>query len=129
MKQQKGQIQLGESIFVVFIIIFLIVFGLVFYLETAELSLKTPVVELITKTDNIPETIHADLSEEEQAEYLVEAYEYAAENWQPWIGLMTTIYFADQSWTEENEQWWWSIVLPDGTPRQSYDALSAMDKQ
>jgi len=69
------------------------------------------------------------VSEEEQAQYLVEAYEYAAENWQPWIGLMTTIYFSDQSWTEENEQWWWSIVLPDGTPRQSYTALSAMEKE
>ena len=69
------------------------------------------------------------VSEEDQAQYLVEAYEYAADNWQPWIGLMTTIYFADQSWTEENEQWWWSIVLPDGTPRQSYDALSAMKKE
>ncbi len=69
------------------------------------------------------------VSEEEQAQYLVEAFQYAADNWRPWIGLMTTIYFADQSWTQENEQWWWSIVLPDGTPRLSYTALSEMEKQ
>lgn len=68
------------------------------------------------------------VTEEEQADYLVRAYQYAQDNWQPWIGLMTTIYFADQSWTEENEQWWWAIVLPDGTPRLAYHALSDMEK-
>jgi hypothetical protein len=69
------------------------------------------------------------VSEAEQADYLVRAYQYAQENWQPWIGLMTTIYMADANWTpEENEQWWWAIVLPDGTPRLAYAALSAMPK-
>jgi hypothetical protein len=63
-----------------------------------------------------------------QADYLVRAYEYAEENWQPWIGLMTTIYIADYDWTPEHEQWWWSIVLPDGTPRPAYQALKEMEK-
>lgn len=69
------------------------------------------------------------VSEEEQAAYLVGAYQYAQANWQPWIGLMTTIYMADANWTPEaNEQWWWSIVLPDGEPRLAYEALKTMPK-
>lgn len=68
------------------------------------------------------------VDEETQAEYLVRAYQYAREQWEPWIGLMTTIYIADYDWTPENEQWWWSIVLPDGTPRPAYHALREMEK-
>ena len=42
---------------------------------------------------------------------------------------MTTIYIPDYDWTaEENEQWWWSIVLPDGTPREAFHALGDMPK-
>ncbi len=69
------------------------------------------------------------VSEEEQAAYLVGAYDYARAHWQPWIGLMTTVYIADRDWTpQEHEQWWWAIVLPDGTPRPAYHALKAMVK-
>jgi polysaccharide biosynthesis protein PslG len=70
------------------------------------------------------------VSEAEQADYLVRAYRYAAEQWQPWIGLMVTIYFADANWNaEEHEQWWWAIVLPDGTPRPAFHALREMLKE
>jgi hypothetical protein len=78
--------------------------------------------------------VHPDYSwfavdEQMQADYLVRAYQYAAEHWQPWVGLMTTIYIADPAWTpEKHEQWWWSIVLPDGTPRLAYHALREMEK-
>lgn len=69
------------------------------------------------------------VTEQQQAEYLVGAYQYARENWSPWIGLMTTIYMADADWTAEtHEQYWWSIVLPDGTPRLAYQALAEMEK-
>ncbi|MCB9423224.1 MAG: hypothetical protein H6667_25735 [Ardenticatenaceae bacterium] len=68
------------------------------------------------------------VDEQTQADYLVRAYQYAQKNWQPWIGLMSSIYIADYGWTEENEQWWWSIVLPDGTPRLAYEALREMEK-
>ncbi|NCF65804.1 MAG: hypothetical protein GWP61_07510 [Chloroflexi bacterium] len=69
------------------------------------------------------------VDEAAQADYLVRAYQYATENWQPWIGLMTTIYIADDSWTpEEHEQYWWAIVLPDGTPREAFYALRDMPK-
>ena len=69
------------------------------------------------------------VSAETQATYLVDAYRYAREHWQPWIGLMTTIYIADYTWTpEKDEQWWWSIMLPDGTLRPAFHALAEMDK-
>lgn len=68
------------------------------------------------------------VDEQTQADYLVRAYQYAAKNWQPWIGLMTTIFIADSGWTPDNEQYWWAVVLPDGTPRPAYDALRAMPK-
>lgn len=69
------------------------------------------------------------VSEEQQADYLVGAYQFARENWQPWIGPIFTIYMADFDWTpEDNEQYWWSIVLPDGTPRPAYLALKEMHK-
>lgn len=76
-----------------------------------------------------PEYAWFAVDEQTQADYLVRAYQYAAEHWQPWIGLMTTVYIADSAWTPDNfEQWWWSIVLPDGTPRQAFYALRDMKK-
>ena len=68
------------------------------------------------------------VDEATQADYLVRAYRFAKENWQPWIGLMTTVYIADYEWTPADEQWWWSVVLPDGTPRPAYYALRDMEK-
>lgn len=69
------------------------------------------------------------VTEQQQADYLVGAYEYAREHWQPWIGLMTTIYIADADWQPEtNEQYWWSVILPDGTPTLAFEALKAMPK-
>jgi hypothetical protein len=49
------------------------------------------------------------VDEDTQAEYLVGAYEYAAQHWRPWVGLMTTIYIADIEWTEDDEEYWWAI--------------------
>lgn len=75
-----------------------------------------------------PEYAWHRVDEATQAAYLVRAYQYAAEHWQPWMGLMVTIYIANWEWTPDNEQWWWSIVLPDGTPRPAYEALKEMEK-
>ncbi len=69
------------------------------------------------------------VDEATQAAYLVGAYQYAAAHWRPWVGLMTTIYIADWEWTPQDEQWWWAIVLPDGTPRPAYYALRDMLKE
>ncbi len=76
-----------------------------------------------------PEYEWFGVTEQQQADYLVGAYQYAQENWQPWIGLMTSLYFADSNWTaEQHEQYWWSIVLPDGSRRLAFDALKEMEK-
>ena len=69
------------------------------------------------------------VSEEDQANYLYRAYEYAIANWRPWIGLMTLIYMPDHSWSLDDEEYWWSIMDPaTGMPRQAYIRLANMRK-
>jgi polysaccharide biosynthesis protein PslG len=77
-----------------------------------------------------PYNWHA-VSEAVKAEYLVRAYQYARQNWSPWIGLMSLIYVADHEWTEADEQYWWAITepgWPDFIPRPAYRALQSMIK-
>lgn len=97
--------------------------------ENGDEDKQVAILEMGWTTDEVNEGYrwHA-VDAETQADYLVRAYQYARENWQPWIGLMTTIYIADYTWTEENEQYWWAITLPDGTPRPAYFALKEMEK-
>jgi hypothetical protein len=47
-----------------------------------------------------------------QGDYMVRAYKYAKANWQPWIGLMSLIYMPDVQWTQDDEQFWWSVMEP-----------------
>ena len=47
-----------------------------------------------------------------QGDYMVRAYKYAQEHWQPWIGVMSLIYMPDVKWTQNDEQYWWSIMEP-----------------
>lgn len=68
------------------------------------------------------------VTEEQKADYLVRAYQWARQNWSPWIGAMSAIYIADPDWTEQAEQYWWSITNPDGTRRPAYNALKQMSK-
>ncbi|MCI0394795.1 MAG: hypothetical protein L0332_20965 [Chloroflexi bacterium] len=92
---------------------------------------QVAILEMGWTTDTRPGSSYAwhAVSEAEQADYLVRAYRYAADNWRPWIGLIVTVYIADYDWTpEEHEQWWWAITLPDGTPRPAFDALKEMEK-
>lgn len=98
--------------------------------ENGDADKQVAVLEMGWTTDPRPGTSyewHA-VSEEEQADYLRRAYGYAQENWQPWIGVMTTIFFADAAWTQDDEQYWWSIVLPDGSTRPAYATLREMPK-
>lgn len=97
--------------------------------ENGDGEKQMAILEMGWTTDEVhPEYSWFAVDEATQADYLVRAYRYAREHWQPWIGLMTTIYIADYDWTPEHEQWWWSIVLPDGTPRPAYHALLEMEK-
>ena len=68
---------------------------------------------------------------EQQADYLVRAFAYARDNWSPWVGPMVVISIADPSWTEEDEQYWWSVTepgWPDAHLRPAYYALRDMEK-
>jgi uncharacterized protein YraI len=52
-----------------------------------------------------------------QADYLKRAYQYAAANWQPWIGLMSLITMPNLDWLndgnpKDEEQYWWAIMEP-----------------
>ncbi len=69
------------------------------------------ILEMGWTTDPRPDSPyhwHA-VSEQQQADYLVRAYRYAAQHWRPWVGLMVTIYVADISWTPDDEEYWWAI--------------------
>lgn len=59
----------------------------------------------------------AGITDMVQAEYLRGAYEWAAANWQPWIGLMSLLTMPNLSWLEDGdprdeEQYWWAILEP-----------------
>ena len=52
-----------------------------------------------------------------QADYLKRAYQYAAVNWQPWIGLMSLLTMPNLDWMNDGnpndeEQYWWAIMEP-----------------
>jgi len=68
------------------------------------------------------------VDEQTQAKYVVGAFQYAKQNWSPWIGAMFVIYMANPDWTKDNEEYWWSINEPDGTPRGAYVRLKALPK-
>jgi GH35 family endo-1,4-beta-xylanase len=70
------------------------------------------------------------VTEQQKAEYLVRAFQYARENWSPWVGLMVVVYLADPVWTPDHEQYWWAINEPSWELelRPAYEALRDMEK-
>ena len=93
------------------------------------------ITEMGWTTDNRPDSIYEwfGVSPQTQAEYLARAYAFAAENWRPWVGLMVTIYMSKDTWTPDDEQWWWAITEPADPPvwttlRPAYFALANMEK-
>jgi len=59
----------------------------------------------------------AGIDEFTQSEYLKRAYEYAAANWRPWIGLMSLLTMPNIDWLndgnpQDEEQYWWAIMEP-----------------
>lgn len=68
------------------------------------------------------------VTEQDKADRIVRAFQYAKQNWAPWIGVMSLIYMANADWTGSEEQFWWAITNPDGTARPAYTALKAMPK-
>ncbi len=98
--------------------------------ENGDADKQIAILEMGWTTDSRPDSPYAwhAVTPAEQADYLVRAYAYARQEWSPWIGLMTTIFFADNAWTPADEQYWWAITNPDSTPRPAYDALKGMEK-
>ncbi|MBN1180558.1 MAG: hypothetical protein JXD18_15220 [Anaerolineae bacterium] len=71
------------------------------------------------------------VTEEEKADYLVRAFQFARQNWQPWIGPMFVLSLPDPAWLPEQEQYWWAIAepgWPEANLRPAYYALRDMDK-
>jgi len=101
--------------------------------EAGDADKQVVVLEFGWTTDPRPDSPyrwHA-VSEEEQADYLVRAYQWAKQHWQPWIGLMSLIYIANPDWTENDEQYWWAITYPSWPVpkvRPAYERLKAMPK-
>lgn len=78
-----------------------------------------------------PEYAWHRVDEQTKADYFVRAYQWAKDNWSPWIGLMSLIYIADPDWTEDHEQYWWAISepgYPDFRARPAYLRLKEMPK-
>ena len=63
------------------------------------------------------------VSEAQKAQYIVEAYRWAADHWSPWIGVMTLWNLPAPDWTADREEYWWSIANSDGTDRDAYSQL------
>jgi hypothetical protein len=76
---------------------------------------------------NSPYAWHS-VSEDQKADYLVRALQYAKKNWSPWVGMMTVIYIPAPIWTANDEQYYWSIANPDGSLRPAYNAIKSMPK-
>ena len=81
-----------------------------------------------TTDPNNPVYSYFAVSEELQAQYTREAFEYAVEHWRPWVGLMSLIYMPDVNWTENDEEYWWAVTTPDGRFREVFHMLIGLPK-
>jgi len=68
------------------------------------------------------------VDERTQAKNLVNAFQFAADQWRPWVGLMSVIYVADPSWTKDDEEYHWSVITPQGWQLRGYADLANMAK-
>lgn len=93
--------------------------------QQGDTSKQMAVLEMGWTTDIRPGSAYAwfAVDRDQQAKNLVGAFECARQHWQPWMGLMTVIYIPDPTWTQQQEQYWWSITNPDGSARPAYTAL------
>ena len=94
--------------------------------EQGDADKQMGVLEMGWTTDARPGSPYAwfAVDREQQGRNLVGAFQCARERWQPWMGFMTVIYLPEPAWTQQQEQYWWSITNPDGSPRPAYTALS-----
>jgi polysaccharide biosynthesis protein PslG len=71
----------------------------------------------------------AEISEEDQATYLVQAFEWTEREW-PWVtGMFVWNLNFSTLVPEEDEKFPWSVLYADWSPRPAYHALQQMPKQ
>ncbi len=94
-------------------------------IQQGDTTKQMAILEMGWTTDARPGSQYAwfAVERDQQAKYLVGAFQCARQLWQPWMGVMTVIYIPDPSWNQQQEQYWWSITNPDGGPRPAYTAL------
>jgi len=97
--------------------------------ERSDAAHQVAILEFGWTTDPRPDSDYHwfAVTEDEQAHNLVAAYQYAADNWRPWVGLMSAIYIGKSTWTPDDEEYWWSITTPLGN-RPAFIALANMAK-
>lgn len=88
-------------------------------IDAGDAARQMAILEMGWTTDPRPTSQMAWFAVDEltQADYLRRALIYAAENWRPWVGLITLIYSADPGWTTNDEEYWWSLIRFKGDPR------------
>jgi hypothetical protein len=93
--------------------------------QQGETDKQMGVLEMGWTTDARPGSPYAwfAVDRDQQAKNMVGAFQCARQFWQPWMGFMSIIYIPDPNWTQQDEQYWWSITNPDGTARPAYTAL------
>jgi polysaccharide biosynthesis protein PslG len=76
-------------------------------------------------TDNIhPSYAWHRVTPEQHAQYLVDSYKWAANNWSPWIGVMALWTLPDPRWAPDREEVWWAVADVDGTDRPAFTRLA-----
>lgn len=96
-------------------------------LDNGDADKQMGVLEMGWTTDLRPNSPYrwSAVSEQQQAQNLVAAFACARQQWAPWMSFLTVIYLPDPQWTPQQEQYWWSITNPDGSPRPAFTALKA----
>jgi polysaccharide biosynthesis protein PslG len=61
---------------------------------------------------------------EQHAQYIVDAYRWAHQNWSPWIGVMALWTLPDPRWEPTREELWWAVANADGTDRPAMRRLA-----
>ncbi len=77
--------------------------------------------------DEVPDKRFGQVTPEQQARYLVEAYERIQREW-PWLGVANVWYLKrpDDTWKREGKpEYYFRLLEPDFTPTPAYEALKA----
>ncbi len=81
--------------------------------------------------DDVPDKRFGQVTEEQQARYLVEAYERIQKEW-PWLGVANVWYLKrpDDRWKQEGKpEYYFRLLDPDFTPTPAYEAIKAYANQ